>query len=50
MPNISFIGYTLSELLEKPTIEDNFLNKQVWIFIHQTKLGESLRLDFNHDI
>ena len=34
----SFIGHTLTELFgKKLTIDDKYINKRVWFFIHQTK-------------
>ena len=36
MPIFSFIGYTLTELFRKLTIDDRFINKRLRLFIYQT--------------
>ena len=36
MPIFSFIGYTLTELFRKRTIDDRFISKRLRLFIYQT--------------
>ena len=36
MPNFIFIEYTLMELFRKTGNWQHFVNKRVWLFIHQT--------------
>ena len=42
MPISSFLRHMLPGLLEKKTIEDNYINKLVQRFIHQTMLCQKL--------
>ena len=37
MPILSFIGHTLTEFFgKKLTMDDKYINKRVWVLIHQT--------------
>ena len=45
MPIFSFIGYTLTELFRKLTINDKFINKRVLLYMHQKMCREGKLFD-----